>query len=98
AAGALSEHFTREACAGVVVGGSPYNVTTPESSKHPVQQRVEADLARVAEAALDRDHPLLFTCYGIGVLTRVLGGPGGTRHGEQTAAVEITLTTEGVAD
>src|SRR4029453_5669132 len=95
---ALSDDFHIEAYAGVVVGGSPYNVTTPESSKHPVQQRVEADLARVAEAALDRDHPLLFTCYGIGVLTRVLGGTVGTRHGEQTAAVEITLTTEGVAD
>jgi len=28
--------------AGVVVGGSPYNVTTAETSKHPVQRRVEA--------------------------------------------------------
>ena len=83
---------------GVVVGGSPYNVTTPESGKHPVQRRVESDLARLAEAALERDFPLLFTCYGIGVLTRVLGGTVGTLHGEQTAAVEIALTPEGVAD
>jgi GMP synthase (glutamine-hydrolysing) len=84
--------------AGVVVGGSPYNVTTPDSGKHPVQRRVEADLARLAEAALERDHPLLFTCYGIGVLTRVLGGKVGTLHGEETAAVPITLTADGVAD
>lgn len=84
--------------AGIVVGGSPYNVTTPESGKHPVQRRVEADLARLAEAALERDHPLLFTCYGIGILTRVLGGAVGTLHGEQAAAVEIALTPEGVAD
>ncbi|WP_448005944.1 glutamine amidotransferase [Agromyces bauzanensis] len=84
--------------AGVVVGGSPFNVTTPDAHKHPVQRRVEADLARLAEAALDRDHPLLFTCYGIGVLTRVLGGHVGTLHGEQAAAVEITLTAEGLAD
>ncbi len=94
----IDHDFAIDAYAGVVVGGSPFNVTTPESSKHPVQRRVEADLARVAEAALSRDHPLLFTCYGIGVLTRVLGGTIGTLHGEQTAAVEITLTTEGVAD
>ena len=87
-----------EDVAGVVVGGSPYNVTTPDSGKHPVQRRVEADLARLAEAALERDHPLLFTCYGIGVLTRVLGGTVGTLHGEETAAVEITLTADGVAD
>jgi len=84
--------------AGIVVGGSPYNVTTPEASKHPVQRRVEADLARLAEAALARDHPLLFTCYGIGVLTRVLGGSVGTEHGEDAAAVEIALTPDGVAD
>jgi GMP synthase (glutamine-hydrolysing) len=84
--------------AGVVVGGSPYNVTTREASKHPVQRRVEADLARLAEDAVARDHPLLFTCYGIGVLTRVLGGVVGTEHGEEAAAVEISLTPDGVAD
>lgn len=84
--------------AGIVVGGSPYNVTTPESGKHPVQRRVESDLARLAEAALERDFPLLFTCYGIGILTRVLGGTVGTLHGEQAAAVEIALTPEGAVD
>lgn len=84
--------------AGIVVGGSPYNVTTPGEHKHPVQRRVEDDLARLAEQALETDHPVLFTCYGIGVLTRVLGGDVGTRYGERAAAVEITLTDEGRAD
>ncbi|MET4158703.1 glutamine amidotransferase [Agromyces sp. PvR057] len=86
------------AYAGIVVGGSPYNVTTPDEHKHAVQRRVEDDLARVAEAALDGGHPLLFTCYGIGVLTRLLGGEVGTQHGEDAAAVEITLTDAGVDD
>ena len=94
----LARDFRIEAYAGVVVGGSPYNVTTPEASKHRVQRRVEADLARLAEAALVRDHPLVFTCYGIGVLTRVIGGTVGTEYGEQTSAVEITLTPDGTAD
>lgn len=84
--------------AGVIVGGSPYNVTTPEPGKHPVQLRVEADLARLAERALDTGFPLLFTCYGIGVLTRLLGGTVGILHGEDAAAVEITLTEAGAAD
>lgn len=87
-----------EQFAGVVVGGSPYNVTTPDSGKHPVQRRVEADLARLAERSLEIDHPLLFTCYGIGVLTRVLGGEVGTLYGEDAAAVEITLSDVGRAD
>jgi GMP synthase (glutamine-hydrolysing) len=87
-----------DAFAGVVVGGSPYNVTATEEHKHPVQRRVEADLAKLAEAAIDGNHPVLFTCYGIGVLTRVLGGTVGILHSEQAAAVEITLTPEGLAD
>jgi GMP synthase (glutamine-hydrolysing) len=86
------------AFAGIVVGGSPFNVTTAEDRKHPVQRRVECELAQLAEVALDIDLPLLLTCYGIGVLTRVLGGKVGTLHGEETAAVEIELTEAGLAD
>jgi GMP synthase (glutamine-hydrolysing) len=84
--------------AGVLVGGSPYNVTTPEAHKHPLQQRVEADLARLAEHGLRTGAAVMFTCYGIGVLTRVLGGEVGTEHGEDAAAVELTLTEAGRAD
>lgn len=87
-----------DAYAGIIVGGSPYNVTTPEENKHAVQRRVEADLASLAARALEAGFPLLFTCYGIGVLTRELGGDVGTLHGEEAAAVEITLTEEGAAD
>ena len=87
-----------ERYAGVVTGGSPFNVTTPEALKAPMQLRVEADLARVAEVALAEDRSLIVTCYGIGVLTRVLGGTVGTRYGEEAAAVDITLTPDGVAD
>jgi GMP synthase (glutamine-hydrolysing) len=90
--------ITPQRFAGVIVGGSPYNVTTPEAHKHAVQRRVEDDLARLAEQALETDHPVLFTCYGIGVLTRVLGGDVGTLYGEEASAVEITLTAEGRAD
>ena len=42
-----ADAFTR--WRGFVVGGSPFNVTDPESSKTDVQRRLEADLARVAE-------------------------------------------------
>ncbi|WP_308797190.1 glutamine amidotransferase [Agromyces silvae] len=84
--------------AGVVVGGSPFNVSTPEHGKHAVQLRVEADLARLAEHGLRTGSPVLFTCYGIGVLTRVLGGEVGTEHGEQAAAVELWLTDAGRTD
>ena len=84
--------------AGIVVGGSPYNVTTAEAEKSPAQRRVEDDLARLADAALARDFPVLYTCYGIGVLTRVIGGTLGTRYAEAAAPIEIALTPAGIAD
>lgn len=84
--------------AGVIVGGSPYNVTTAEAGKHPVQLRVERDLARLAEAALAADHPVLFTCYGIGMLTQCQGGVVGTEYGEEAGPVTVTLTADGQAD
>ncbi|WP_243695358.1 hypothetical protein [Agromyces protaetiae] len=84
--------------AGVVVGGSPFNVTTPEERKSPVQQRVESDLARLGEWAVAGDRPTLFTCYGIGVFARVLGGEVDTTYGEDADAVEIALTSEGLDD
>ena len=34
---------------GFLVGGSPFNVTDPESTKTDVQRRLEADLERIAE-------------------------------------------------
>ena len=84
--------------AGIVVGGSPYNVTTAEAEKSPAQRSVEDDLARLADAALARDFPVLYTCYGIGVLTRVIGGTLGTRYAEAAAPIEIALTPAGIAD
>ncbi|UOE42680.1 glutamine amidotransferase [Agromyces larvae] len=87
-----------DAVGAVVIGGSPFNVSTPEASKSPVQRRVEADLVRLAEHGLATDLPVLFTCYGIGVLTRVLGGTVGPEYGEAVGPVSITLTDEGRAD
>ena len=45
------------AFAGIIVGGSPFNVTTAEERKHPVQRRVESELAQLAEGALDTRPP-----------------------------------------
>jgi GMP synthase (glutamine-hydrolysing) len=94
----LARDLGIESYAGVVVGGSPYNVTTPEDEKSTTQRRVEDDLARLAEAAIARDFPVLYTCYGIGVLTRVIGGTLGTRYAEAAAPIEVVLTPAGIDD
>lgn len=84
--------------AGVIVGGSPYNVTQAPERKSATQKRVERDLASLADWAVDADFPVLFTCYGIGLLTERQGGIVGTEYGEEAGPVTVTLTAEGQSD
>jgi GMP synthase (glutamine-hydrolysing) len=84
--------------AGVVVGGSPYSVSDPEETKGEPQRLAERQLTVLAERALDRGLPVFFTCYGIGVLTQVLGGTVDRTHPEPVSAAETRLTDAGRAD
>lgn len=81
---------------GVVVGGSPLNVVVDERSE--LQKRVENDLESLASDAADGQLSAMFTCYGIGVVTRMLGGTVGTAVPESTRATSIRLTTAGADD
>lgn len=81
---------------GFVVGGSPFNVVDRDKTEQ--QLIVERDLERIATRTLDGQATSLFTCYGIGVITRLLGGDVDTRHPEQTRATTVHLTEAGAAD
>ncbi|MHC2998601.1 glutamine amidotransferase-related protein [Microbacterium sp. HJ5] len=84
---------------GFVVGGSPFNVADPESTKTDVQRRLESDLERIAARAAQADGPAaLFTCYGIGVVTRMLGGQVSRGFPEDTGPVTVELTDAGRGD
>src|SRR5690606_14696496 len=79
-----------------VVGGSPLNVVVEERSD--LQKRVEDDLETIARSAIDARLSAMFTCYGIGVVTRMLGGTVGTAVPESTRATTIRLTAAGATD
>ncbi|MBD8024684.1 glutamine amidotransferase-related protein [Microbacterium gallinarum] len=88
---------------GFLVGGSPFNVADPESTKTDVQRRLEGDLERIARRVADgsagHEGPAaLFTCYGIGVVTRMLGGEVSRAFPEDTGPVTIELTDAGRGD
>jgi len=85
-----------EQYAGFVIGGSPFNVT--DTDKTEQQLVVERDLERIAARTLDGHATTLFTCYGIGVVTRMLGGVVDTAHPEHTRATTVQLTEAGIAD
>ncbi|KAA9132956.1 glutamine amidotransferase-related protein [Microbacterium caowuchunii] len=82
--------------AGFLIGGSPFNVTEPDKSA--VQARVEADLARIAAAAREARTAAIFTCYGIGVVTRMMGGTVTLDRPESTQAAAVHLTDAGRED
>lgn len=87
-----------ERYAGFVIGGSPYNVADPEPTKTDTQQRVEADLERIARTAADARTSALFTCFGIGIVTRMLGGEVTRGYPEDTGPALIQLTPDSVDD
>lgn len=91
-----------ERYSGFLIGGSPFNVTDPETSKTDVQRRLEADLRRIAAGVMDAGSSAqpaaLFTCYSIGVLTRLLGGEVSRGYPEDTGPVTIDQTPDGQAD
>lgn len=90
-----------ERYSGFLIGGSPFNVADPESTKTDVQRRLESDLERIARGAADSaaDGPAaMFTCYGIGVVTRMLGGEVSRAYPEDTGPVTVELTPAGRAD
>jgi GMP synthase (glutamine-hydrolysing) len=82
--------------AGILLGGSPFNVS--DRDKSPVQLRVEAELGALLTRVIAGDVPFLGMCYGIGILADALGGSVGTANGEPVGAAEIRLTEAGRDD
>ena len=85
--------------AGFVIGGSPFNVADPESTKTETQRRLESDLTGIAERTAAGDGPAaFFTCYGIGIATRALGGSVSRAFPEDTGPTTIQLTSAAAKD
>ncbi|WOQ69354.1 GMP synthase [Microbacterium limosum] len=84
--------------AGFLIGGSPFNVADPESTKTDVQRRLEADLEGIARRAAGAETHAIFTCYGIGIVSRVLGGEVTRGFPEDTGPTTVELTDAGASD
>ncbi|PPK95300.1 GMP synthase (glutamine-hydrolysing) [Kineococcus xinjiangensis] len=87
-----------EAFSGIVVGGSPYCTSDPESSKSETQRRVEQELAVLLDRVVAADMPFLGACYGVGTLGVHQGGVVDGTFSEPISTVPVTLTEAGCAD
>lgn len=91
-------HVDFDRYSGIILGGSPFTVSEPDSEKSPNELRVERDLAALLDRVVADDFPFLGICYGIGTIGTHQGAKVDRTYGESTQATRITLTAAGLAD
>lgn len=87
-----------DAYSAIIVGGSPFDISTPAEEKSPIQRRLETDFDALLTRVVARDFPFLGCCSGCGLLGARLGTPITRRHGEPVGVVRVALTDAGRDD
>jgi GMP synthase (glutamine-hydrolysing) len=82
----------------IIVGGSPFDISTPEQRKTPIQKRIEADFNRLLEQVVSRDIPFLGACSGNGLLGSYLGTRISPKYREAVGCVTLDITEDGAND
>jgi GMP synthase (glutamine-hydrolysing) len=86
-----------EYCA-VIVGGSPFEISTPPQRKPAIQNKIERDVNRLFDELVPRDFPFLGACSGNGLLGTYLGTPISDRYREPVGLAMLQLTDAGRRD
>jgi GMP synthase (glutamine-hydrolysing) len=84
--------------AAVIVGGSPFDISTPQERKSAIQVRIESDFRRLFDAIIACDFPFLGACSGCGLLGSYLETPISNRYAEPVGGARVTLTDDGRRD
>lgn len=84
--------------AAIIVGGSPFDISTPENQKSEIQKKIEADFMRLLDEVVTRDFPFLGACSGNGLLGHYLGTSISTRYAEPVSCTTLSLTDKGKQD
>jgi GMP synthase (glutamine-hydrolysing) len=84
--------------AAVIVGGSPFDISTPQDQKQPIQHRIESDFRRLFDEIVGNDIPFLGACSGCGLLGSYLGTPISKKYGEPVGGALVSVTAEGRND
>ena len=83
---------------GIIVGGSPLDVSTPADQKNSIQRKIEAGFMALFREIEIRDFPFLGCCSGNGLLGQYCGANISKRYGEPVGGADISLTVEGMRD
>ena len=82
----------------VIVGGSPFDISTPEHEKSTIQKKIEGDFKRLLDDIVKNDFPFLGACSGCGLLGSYLDTPLSGKYAEPVGGVGVSLTDEGKND
>ena len=94
----IPDNLTLDDYSAIIVGGSPFDISTPEDKKAPIQKKIEADFKELLEQVVKRDFPFLGACSGNGLLGLYLGTSISTRYREDVGCVTLDITEDGKQD
>lgn len=82
----------------IIVGGSPFDISTPSEQKTAIQHKIEADFKRLLKHVIEHDFPFLGACSGNGLLGSYLGTTISQRYREPVSCVTLEITEDGKHD
>ena len=94
----IPDNLNVDEYAAIIVGGSPFDISTPEDQKSPIQKMIEADFNHLLQQVVTRDFPFLGACSGNGLLGNYLGTRISTKYAEAVGCVTLDITAAGKRD
>ena len=94
----IPEDLQLDKYAGIIVGGSPFDISTHEDKKSVIQKKIEKDFNRLLKTVVEQDFPFLGACSGNGLLGAYLGTPITNRYSEPVSCATVRLTDAGRQD
>ena len=82
----------------IIVGGSPFDISTPVDEKSALQIDIESGFMKLFERVVEADFPFLGACSGNSLLGTYCGGVISRKFAEPVGGADITLTEEGKQD
>ncbi len=82
----------------IIVGGSPFDISTDDNKKSSIQKKIETDFNRLLDIVVSSDFPFLGACSGNGLLGNYLGTRISTLYSEPVGCETVTITQDGKQD
>ncbi len=82
----------------VIVGGSPFDISTDDEAKSVIQKKIEEDFKYLFDEIISKDFPFLGACSGNALLGSYLGVTISSKYAESVGCVSLDLTEAGKND